>query len=125
MDEKKKVLIVDDEQAFNRVMRERLTMDGYDAISAYDGAQGIQFARQQQPDLIILDINLPAGRGDAIYKRLKEFEYTSHIPIIIITALPVEEIEKKLYELGVEKDNMFYKPVDFDTLAERIGALLT
>ncbi len=118
---KRKILIIEDEPNINKVISETLGLEGYNTVSAYDGAQGMQFARAEEPDLILLDINLPAGKGDVIYSRLKNLSNTQHIPVLIITAEYPENVESILLEKGIKKEDIFYKPINFKDLLERIS----
>ena len=84
MGQKKKILIVDDERDIVKVLVIRLESSGYEVISAFDGAQGVFMAHKEQPDLIILDIRMPAGDGFSVAERLKRSTHTWTIPIIFL-----------------------------------------
>jgi DNA-binding response OmpR family regulator len=85
MGQKKKILIVDDERDIVKVLVIRLESSGYEVISAFDGAQGVFMAHKENPDLIILDIRMPAGDGFSVAERLKRSSHTWTIPIIFLT----------------------------------------
>lgn len=85
---KKKVLVVDDEEDFAKVLRIRLKANGYDVVLAHDSIQAMMMADQEKPDLIILDIFLPGEDGFSISERLKQAEATRLIPIIFLTGVP-------------------------------------
>ena len=88
MDQKKKILIVDDERDIVKALMIRLQSNGYDVIAAFDGAQGLFMANKEIPDLVILDIRMPAGDGFSVAEKLKESDRTDQIPIIFLTGIP-------------------------------------
>ena len=97
---KEKILVVDDEPQIVRLLSHRLKANGYDTFTANDSYHCIKMAREEKPDLILLDIKMPAVGGIGAFKTLKSSTYTSEIPIIFITAYPGEE-KKEIMELGV------------------------
>ena len=111
---KGKVLVVDDEHEIVKAVSMRLVADGYETIVAMDGLQATAMAMNEQPDVIILDIGMPAGDGHTVVKRLKESPQTWSIPIIFLTARTSEEDHKKAYEQGV--DRYITKPFDSNDL---------
>ncbi len=101
MEEKnKKVLIIEDEATLQKALQEVLTAEGYDTSSALDGLRGLEIARQENPDLILLDIILPKMDGFGVLKELKSEEKTESIPVIILTNLSdISDVQKAL-DLG-------------------------
>lgn len=83
----KKILIVDDEPAAIDYATAVLEENGYQAISAEDGLEGMDKARTEKPDLILLDIMMPGKGGIAMYQDLRKDEETKDIPVIIITGV--------------------------------------
>ncbi|NNG06558.1 MAG: response regulator, partial [Desulfobacteraceae bacterium] len=83
----KKILIVDDEPAAIDYATAVLEENGYQAISAEDGLEGMEKARAEKPDLILLDIMMPGKGGIAMYQDLRKDEETKGIPVIIITGV--------------------------------------
>jgi CheY-like chemotaxis protein len=83
----KKILIVDDEPAAIDYATAVLEENGYQAISAEDGLEGMDKARAEKPDLILLDIMMPGKGGIAMYQDLRKDEETKDIPVIIITGV--------------------------------------
>ncbi len=118
----KKILIVDDEPVFVRLLSLRLKENGYETFAANDGYQGIKLAREVKPDLILLDLEMPAGGGVSTFNNLKASIYTSSIPIIFITGVPGDEVKKLIMDLGA--DCYFPKPLKFDELLKKIEELL-
>ena len=118
----KKILIVDDEPAILKLLSKRLKDDGYDTFTANDGYQCIQITREVKPDLILLDMQMPAGGGLQAFQSLKASVYTSTIPIIFITALPGEDVKNLVIKLGA--DGYFPKPFKFVELQNKIKEII-
>ena len=115
---RKKILVVDDERDIVKALTIRLQHNGYDVVVAFDGAQGIFVAHKERPDLIILDIRMPAGDGFSVAEKLKQSSLTEQIPIIFLTGSPERNAEERAMELGAR----FYikKPYDPEELLEAI-----
>ena len=96
----KSILFIEDEQALQKTIGDRLSPEGYEIISALDGEIGLNLAKTKKPDLILLDLILPKLQGLEVLKKLKEDKETKEIPVVILTNL--EEMEKvdKALELG-------------------------
>jgi DNA-binding response OmpR family regulator len=122
MGEKKRVLIVDDERDIVKALTIRLQRAGYEVVTAFDGAQGIFMAHKENPDLIILDIRMPAGNGFSVAEKLKESTNTFTIPVIFLTGSPEKNSEEKAMALGAR----FYvkKPYDPEELLDAIKRAL-
>ena len=91
----KKILIVEDEQALQKTLGEILTQEGYEVIAASDGEMGLTLARDNNPNLILLDLILPKVSGFEVLKQLKGNNLTKDIPVIVLTNLEgVEEVDK-------------------------------
>jgi DNA-binding response OmpR family regulator len=122
MGQKKKILVVDDERDIVKALMIRLQGAGYDVVSAFDGAQGVFMAHKEKPDLIILDIRMPAGDGFGVAQRLKHSMHTFTIPIIFLTGSPERNAEEKASALGAR----FYikKPYDPEELLDAIKRAL-
>lgn len=82
----KKVLVIDDEPGFVEAVKMRLEAGGYEVIAAYDGKEGVEKARREMPNLILLDLVMPRVNGFAALSDLKRDIGTSHIPVIVLTA---------------------------------------
>ena len=119
---KKKILIVDDERDIVKAVTIRLGANGYDVVSAYDGAQGVFLAHKEKPDLILLDIRMPSGDGFSVAEKLKQVSRTSRIPILFLTGSPEREAEEKALALGAR----FYikKPYDPEELLDAVKRAL-
>jgi len=122
MEQKKKILIVDDERDIVKGLMIRLQGAGYNIVTAFDGAQGVFMAHKEKPDLIILDIRMPAGNGFSVAQRLKRSMHTFTIPVIFLTGSPEKNAEEKAMALGAR----FYikKPYDPEELLDAIKRAL-
>ncbi len=95
-----KVLIIDDEQGVLKMYGQYFKMSGIEPIVAIDGKTGIQKAKEEKPDVILLDIIMPRYNGLDVLKDLKTDEQTKNIPIYLLTNLPEESSGQKAKELG-------------------------
>ena len=122
MGQKKKILIVDDVRDIVKALMIRLHKAGYDVVTAFDGAQGVFIAHKEKPDLILLDIRMPAGDGFSVAERLKRSTHTFSIPVIFLTGSPEKNAEDKAMGLGAR----FYikKPYDPEELLDAIKRAL-
>lgn len=98
----KKILLIEDDLTFSMILQIALKARGYDVESADDGRKGLAKVAEFEPDLIVLDINLPALSGFDVAKRLKESDSFKDIPIIMLTALSQEVNIARGYSLGIE-----------------------
>jgi DNA-binding response OmpR family regulator len=92
----KKILHIEDDRNVLALVKIILEKPGYQFLSALDAMQGLMMVRQHQPDLIILDIMMPAGGGVSVYERIRMLASTTHIPVLIYTAAPRGELEGKI-----------------------------
>lgn len=116
---KEKILVVDDERNIVELLKFNLEKEGYDVLTAYDGLEAVKLAREERPDLIVLDIMLPGQGGLEVCRQIRKELKT---PIIMATAKG-EEIDKILgLELGA--DDYITKPFSPRELLARIKAIL-
>ncbi len=94
----KKILHVEDDKNIALLVSAILSRAGYHVTTAFDAMQAVMMARQGQPDLIILDLMIPAGGGASVLDRLRQIGTTQTIPVLIYSATPREEILKKFPE---------------------------
>ena len=118
----KKILIVDDETVIVEVLRDLLQEAGYTVAVAMDGMQATMQAVKYKPDLILLDISMPAGGGIAVYNRLKQSMITQAIPVVFLTAMPPADIAQKLP--FAENVTVFRKPFKQKELLNLINKML-
>lgn len=117
-----KILIVEDDQDIVEMVEYNLKQEGYTAIHAYNGEKGVELAGDAKPDLIILDLMLPAIDGFEVCKLLKQQQPTALIPIIILSAKSRETDKVVGLELGA--DDYITKPFSPRELIARIRAVL-
>ena len=116
----KRILIVDDEQPVQRVLRHNLMKDGYEVLIAENGAQAIEMARVYEPDLILLDLNLPGEiNGLDVCRRVRSW---TQIPIIVLSARSEEKLKVQALDLGA--DDYLTKPFSNEELLARVRACL-
>jgi DNA-binding response OmpR family regulator len=118
----KKILTVDDEEFILEMMKSRLEANGYTVIQASEGQTGLQLARSEKPDLIILDLMLPKLDGYRVCRLLKFDDNFKHVPILILTARIQEEDRKLALEAGADAYDT--KPFDPQKLLAKIKELL-
>ena len=122
MMDKKRILIVDDEGDLRNMLRFRLVAMNYEISEAVDGQEGLDKARSENPDLIILDLMLPKMDGYKVCRMLKFDEKYKHIPIIMFTARAQEKDKKIGKEMGAEA--YITKPFEPEVLLSKIKELL-
>jgi len=121
--EVRRVLVVDDDPVLTKLLQSTLTEKGYDVTAMENAADGLEFAIQQHPDLIILDVMMPIINGYNFCRLLKNEEGKKHIPIILLTAR--DEISD--VEIGLEMGAEAYltKPVNMQELFRTIKVVST
>jgi DNA-binding response OmpR family regulator len=119
---RKKILVIEDEQDVAKLLVIRLKSFNYEVAVADSGIQGIELAHKEKPDLIILDLMLPAGDGLSVLDTLRLSSYLRFTPVIVLTGLQDEEYKKKVIEKGV--DAYFQKPYDAEQLLSSIKSLI-
>jgi len=119
----KKILVVDDEQDIVGAIAIRLKSSGFEVITAGDGMEGLQKARIENPDLILLDVMLPKLDGYKVCRMLKFDEKYKHIPIIMVTGKFSDEDKRK--GLAVGADHYVLKPFDHKELLATIESVLS
>ena len=117
-----KVLIVDDEKQFIEMIQIRLESKGYEVIVAYNGQEGLEKAKSENPDLIILDVMMPKLDGFEVCHLLKNDARYSEIPIIICTAM-AQKIDSETSQ-KVKANAYITKPFDHTVLLSKMDELL-
>jgi CheY-like chemotaxis protein len=118
-----KVLLVEDNEMNRDMLSRRLLRRGFEVVVAGDGEQGLAVAREQRPDLILMDMSLPILDGWEASRRLKADEVTRHIPVIALTAHAMAGDRDRALEAGCEDYDT--KPIEFPRLLEKIDRILT
>ena len=117
----KKILVIDDSPTERHVLVEILNKGGYDIISAESGEEGIEKARAEQPDLILMDVVMPGLNGYQATRTLTRDESTKHIPVIVCTSKGQET--DKIWGLRQGAHDYMTKPINGDELLMKIAAL--
>ncbi|MFQ5743597.1 MAG: response regulator [Acidobacteriota bacterium] len=117
-----KILLIEDNEMNRDMLSRRLIRKGYEVVIAVDGQQGLDMARSQSPDLILMDMSLPIIDGWETTRQLRASEATRRIPVIALTAHAMAGDREKALEAGC--DDYDTKPVDLPRLNEKIKALL-
>jgi CheY-like chemotaxis protein len=117
-----RILLVEDNEMIRDMLSERLARKGFDVHKAVDGAQGVEAAKAEMPDLILMDMSLPVMDGWQAAGHLKSNSETRAIPIIALTAHAIAGDREKTLAAGC--DDYTTKPVDFPQLLTKIQTLL-
>ena len=122
-----KILLVDDDIDFVEATKTILESKPYQVITAHEGNEGLEKAKEQKPDLIILDIIMPAKSGFTVCDELKRDPQLSQIPVLLLTSLSqkMSEVSISVSEgLTVEAEDYVDKPVGPEELLKRVEKLL-
>lgn len=119
---KKKILVVDDEGELVKGLQIRLEASGFEVIAAFDGQEGLEKARDEKPDLILLDVMMPKMNGYQVCRELKNDENTKNIVVIMLTAKGQES--DKFWGKEVGANDYVIKPFESSELMEKIKELL-
>lgn len=117
----KKILVVDDSPTERHVLSEILTKAGYKVIAADSGEQAIAMAKQELPDLILMDVVMPGMNGYQATRTITRDEATRHIPVIMCTSKSLET--DKIWGMRQGAHDYVVKPIDQEALLAKIAAL--
>ncbi len=120
--DKKTILVIEDNEINLKLVRSLLHIGNFQVIEAVDAETGIEVARKKQPDLILMDIQLPGMDGLEATSILKNDPLTGHIPIIAITSYAMDGDKKKAREVGC--DWYISKPINTRTFLDEIKEFL-
>lgn len=119
----RRILLIEDEAIIREDLAEFLTEEGYTALQAKDGVEGLEAIVSNQPDLVLCDINMPLKNGHDVLRELRgDHPELSHIPFIFLTAY--SGLENLTQGLDRGADDYLTKPVDYDILLAKVGAAL-
>ncbi len=116
------ILVVDDVPANVKLLEVKLGNEYYDVVTARDGFEALEVAHAKHPDLVLLDVMMPRMDGFETCKRLKEAADTSHIPVVMVTALSDKEDRVRGLEAGA--DDFLTKPINDTALFARVKSLI-
>lgn len=114
-----KILVADDEAALRQILNTRLSLSGYDVVTAADGKQALDVFFQEKPDLIVLDVMMPKFDG---YQVCQELRKASDVPIVMLTALG--DVADRITGLQLGADDYLVKPFSPKELEARIRSIL-
>jgi DNA-binding response OmpR family regulator len=118
-----KVLLADDDRLLTQLLSSRLRAKGAEVIVAHDAMQAFMNAVRAQPDVIVLDIQMPGGTGLEALKKLKVSVKTSGIPVVVVSGSVEPQASVMIKELGAAE--FLLKPVDPDVLYDVLAAVLS
>lgn len=113
----KKVLIVDDDVNTVRFLSVALEENGYEALGAYDGDEGLKKIRSENPDLVVLDVMMPKKTGFGLFKLLRRDDKFKSLPVIMLTG-----VADTLEDLDAKSDDTFERP--YDALREKLRSAI-
>jgi two-component system cell cycle response regulator DivK len=117
-----KLLLVEDNEMNRDMLSRRLVRRGYEVAIAINGAQGVEMARTETPDLVLMDLSLPVIDGWEATRLIKASRKTRHLPVIGLTAHAMAGDREKALEAGC--DDYDTKPIEFERLLKKVEALL-
>jgi len=124
---KGKILVVDDEPDIVDMLRMMLESASYEVVSAYDGKEGIEKAKKEKPDAVVLDLMMPGMDGFEACKEMKQDADLKDIPVLVLTAISRHFSDTKYARnmgLDLVSDDYIDKPVDPNVLLNRIAGFL-
>ena len=113
-----KILIIEDEILLANVIKKRMEDQGHTVYVAYDAYGGVSQIHKELPDLVILDLMLPAGGGLHVLQNMKTSDHAKKVPVIVLTGMKNEEYKKQILDLGVTE--YLEKPYDPQQLTEAV-----
>ncbi len=117
-----KILLVEDDRPNREMLARYLTLLGYQIVLALDGAQAVQLARSEHPDLILMDMRLPVTDGWEATRQIKAGMMTHTIPVMAITAYAMDDERRRCLEVGC--DEYETKPLEFPRLLAKLRSML-
>ena len=117
-----KILVIDDDIAINELIKINLELQGYEVKQAFNGTEGFALAKQEAPELIVLDVMMPEVDGYTVAQRIRQCDEISDTPIIMLTAL--SQLNDKVNGFNIGVDDYLTKPFETEELIVRVRALL-
>ena len=115
-----RILVAEDETSLNDLLQDALRMSGYETISAKHGLEALRLIREEKPDLVILDINMPQLDGFGVIEKLRN--ENNNVPVIVLTAR--DQNDDKSIGFGLGADDFVTKPFGLEELLMRVTAVL-
>lgn len=115
-----RILVAEDETSLNDLLQDALRMNGYETISAKHGLEALRLIREEKPDLVILDINMPQLDGFGVIEKLRN--ENNNVPVIVLTAR--DQKDDKSIGFGLGADDFVTKPFSLEELLMRVNAVL-
>ena len=119
---RQKILVIEDDAVARADLQARLEANGYAVARAADAASALTVVNREHPDLILLDLGLPAGDGYLVLERLRKIEALAAIPVLIVTGRSDADTRKRVAAMGVAP--VLTKPVDTEVLLAAVRAAL-
>ncbi len=119
---KKKILVADDDSDLVHMLRDMLEYEGYETFAAFEGVRTIEAAHKQKPDLILLDIQMPAGTGQSVLQALRAKDATAKIPVIVISGVQQSGLADEVKTLGAQ--DFILKPYEKLDLISKVKKFL-
>ena len=117
-----KILVIDDDNAINELIKVNLELEGHKVIQAFNGVTGFALCKQELPSLVILDVMMPEVDGFTVAQRIRKNDNTKDIPILMLTAL--SQLNDKVNGFNIGVDDYLVKPFEMEELKVRVRALL-
>jgi two-component system, cell cycle response regulator DivK len=117
-----RILVVEDNERNLKLVRDVLQFAGYEVISARSGEQGVALAREQAPDLVLMDLQLPAMDGTEALRILRDDPLTREIPIVAVTAFAMKNDRERALDAGF--DSYLEKPISVRAFPELVRGFL-
>jgi DNA-binding response OmpR family regulator len=121
VEEKRKILLVEDDESVRQLVRVTLEMNDYEVVEAADGLEGLLLLEMHRPAAVVLDLMMPDVGGERMLAQLRAAPETKRIPVVIITGKP--EVAPEVIGL-VGRENFFPKPFDPDAVVSRLKAMV-
>jgi two-component system, cell cycle response regulator DivK len=117
-----RILVVEDNERNLKLVRDVLQYAGYDVIAASSGEQGVALAKERVPDLVLMDLQLPAMGGAEALRILRDDPLTRGIPVVAVTAFAMKDDRERALDAGF--DSYIEKPISVRALADQVRGFL-
>jgi CheY-like chemotaxis protein len=115
------IMVVDDNKITTKLLKRYLEANGFEAVEAYDGIDCLEKVNERHPDAIVLDVMMPRMDGYETVKNLKANDETTHIPVVIVTAL--NDVSNQLKSIEAGADDFLSKPIEEKLLIAKVKLL--